>query len=229
MRTIHLLASNSPRIPGWRQTLGIWCTSLLPTAQPWRCLTYGSRFSWYYPLKPTVEQKTFYIIVYAEWGYLPTRRHWYVRRAVRACSGPPPHKTGCLGKASGSFHFCEFCFPFCFAQIKKTAIFLYYFCRSFCVFLWCNDIDILYETLFTVILLNILIKGFGIAFVTLGDNFQVSWHYFKYFQYLQTDYIQMVANNSQGAYITHARCVSFLCTMHCTTTCCGLSCGSAMT
>lgn len=46
------------------------------------------------PLEPTTQRKTFYITVYAEWGYLPTRRHWYVRRAVRACSGPPPHITG---------------------------------------------------------------------------------------------------------------------------------------
>lgn len=74
MRTLHLLALNSPRISGWRQTSGIWCTFLLPTAQPWWYLSYGSHFCWY-PLIQTYGRIEDLLnnSQYAEWGYLPTR------------------------------------------------------------------------------------------------------------------------------------------------------------
>lgn len=47
LTTIHLLIANSPRIWGWRQTWGVWCTFLLPTARPWWYLTSGSLFWWF--------------------------------------------------------------------------------------------------------------------------------------------------------------------------------------
>lgn len=119
---------------------------------------------------------------YAEWGYLPTRRHWYARRAVRACSGPPPHITDRSGKASGGFFFFFFFFPPHFYSLNlvshlssfkiasfflfcKPVPFLYYFCRGFL-----GGLLVIFNVFIAVLI--VLIFLYGNIYGTLSGNFQ---------------------------------------------------------